>query len=107
EFAIIITGRFWSAQYEWYAHKSLALQAGLSPAIVDAVAAGRKPTGMQKDEGAVYNFCTELLNQKQVSDPTFAAAKSILGEPGVVDLMAVVGYYNLVSMVLNVDRYPL
>ena len=62
---------------------------------------------MQKDEEAVYNFCTELLNQKQVTDATFRAARDALGEPGVVDLMAVVGYYNLVCMFLNVDRYPL
>jgi 4-carboxymuconolactone decarboxylase len=107
EFAIIITGRFWSAQYEWYAHKPLALQAGLNPAIVDALAAGQRPPGMQRDEAAVYNFCTEILNQKQVSDATFQAAKDSLGERGVVDLMAVFGYYNLVSIVLNVDRYPL
>jgi 4-carboxymuconolactone decarboxylase len=107
EFAIIITGRFWNAQYEWYAHKRLALQAGLSPSIVDALAGGRRPAGMQSDEEVVYNFLTELLRTKQVSDPTFAAARDKLGERGLVDLIAVAGYYGLVSMVLNVDRYPL
>lgn len=107
EFAIILTGRFWNAQYEWYAHKRLALQAGLSPAIVDAIALGRRPTGMQADEEAVYNFVTELLHSKQVSDATFNAARDRLGERSVVDLMTLVGYYGLVSMVLNVDRYPL
>jgi 4-carboxymuconolactone decarboxylase len=107
EFAIIITGRFWNAQYEWYAHKRLALQAGLNPAIVDALAAGRRPPVMQSDEEAVYNFVTELLRTKQVIDATFEAAKDKLGERGLVDLVGVVGYYGLVSMVLNVDRYPL
>jgi len=107
EFAIIITGRFWNAQYEWYAHKRLALQAGLNPAIVDAVAAGRRPTGMQPDEEVVYNFATELLRTRQVSDAVFNAAREKLGERSVVDLVGVVGYYGLVSMVLNVDRYPL
>lgn len=107
EFAIIITGRFWNAQYEWYAHKRLALQAGLNPAIVDALAAGQRPAKMQADEEAVYNFATELLRTKQVSDATFAAARDKLGERGVVDLMGVAGYYGLVSMILNVDRYPL
>lgn len=107
EFAIVITGRFWNAQYEWYAHKRLALQAGLSPAIVDAVATGRRPVAMQADEEVVYDFVTELLRTKQVSDPTFNAAREKLGERGVVDLIGVTGYYGLVSMVLNVDRYPL
>jgi 4-carboxymuconolactone decarboxylase len=62
---------------------------------------------MSADEEIVYNFCAELLNTRQVSDAAFAAAKTKLGERGVVDLIALVGYYHLVSMLLNVDRYPL
>jgi len=107
ELAIIITGRYWTAQYEWTAHKRAALAAGLNPAIVDAIAEGRRPNGMQKDEDAVYTFCTELLNTKHVSDATFAMAKDAVGEKGVVDLMGVMSWYQMVSMLLNVDRYPL
>ena len=107
ELAIIITGRYWTAQYEWYAHKRAALAAGLNPAIVDAIAEGRRPTGMQKDEEAVYTFCTEVLNTKHVSDATFAMAKDAVGEKGIVDLMGVMSWYQMVSMLLNVDRYPL
>ncbi|MBZ5603516.1 MAG: carboxymuconolactone decarboxylase, partial [Acidobacteriia bacterium] len=104
EMAIIITARYWNAQFEWYAHHRYALEAGLSPAIADAIAAGKRPASMQADEQAVYDFCTELLNSKQVSDKTYGAAKKTLGERGVVDLIAVLGYYHFVSMVLNVDR---
>ena len=75
--------------------------------VVDALAAGRRPQAMQPDEEAVYNFVTELLRAKQVTDATFNAARDKLGERSVVDLISVVGYYGLVSMVLNVDRYPL
>jgi 4-carboxymuconolactone decarboxylase len=107
EFAIIMTARYWTAQYEWYAHKRLALEAGLNPAIVDAIAAGKRPASMQPDEAAVYAFTDELLKTKQVSDATFQAAISAFGERGVVDLIGVTGYYQLVSAVLNVDRYPL
>jgi 4-carboxymuconolactone decarboxylase len=107
ELAIIMTGRYWTAQYEWYAHKRYALTAGVSQSTIDAIAQGRRPPSMTADETIVYNFCTEVLDTKQVTDPTFAAAKQRLGERGVVDLMAVVGYYHLVSMLLNVDRYPL
>jgi 4-carboxymuconolactone decarboxylase len=107
ELAIIITGRYWTAQYEWIAHKRAALAAGLNPAIVEAIQNGRRPAGMAKDEEAVYTFCTELLNTKQVSDATFAAAKTAVGEKGVVDLIGVMGWYQTVSMLLNVDRYPL
>ena len=107
EMAIIITGRFWNAQYEWYAHKRAALQAGLDPAIVDAIQHGVRPARMSKDEDAVYTFCTELLRTRQVSDATFMAASDAVGEKGVVDLIGVMGWYQTVSMLLNVDRYPL
>jgi 4-carboxymuconolactone decarboxylase len=107
ELAIIITARHWTAQFEWQAHHRGALQAGLSPAVADAIAQGRRPTAMPPDEAAVYDFATELLDTKQVSDATFAAAKSLLGERGVVELINVMGWYGTVSMLLNVDRYPL
>jgi len=107
ELAIIMTARSWNAQYEWYAHKRLALQVGLSPALVDSIAAGTRPASMQPDEEAAYDFGHELLTTKQVSDKTFHAAVSKLGERGVVDLTALMGYYHMVSMLLNIDRYPL
>jgi 4-carboxymuconolactone decarboxylase len=106
EFAILITARHWTSQYEWYAHHRDGLKYGLEPAVVDALAAGKKPA-MDVDEQVIYNFCTELLNTKQVSDATFNATKAKFGERGVVDLIGTIGYYNMVSMILNVDRYPL
>jgi 4-carboxymuconolactone decarboxylase len=106
EFAIIIVARTWTAQHEWVAHHQAALRAGLSPAICDAIANGKRPDSMQPDEAAIYNFATELLNTKQVSDATFAAVKDRFGEHGVVDLVGVISYYQLVSALLNVDRYP-
>ena len=107
ELAIIITARQWTSQYEWYAHRRAAQTAGLNQSIIEAVAAGTRPASMAPDEAAVYNFVSELLTTKQVSDATFNAAKEKFGERGVVDLIGVTGYYQLVSMLLNVDRYPL
>lgn len=107
EMAILITARDWTAQYEWYAHKRLALQTGLKPDLIDAIAAGTRPAAMQPDEQALYAFETELLETRQVGDATFRAAAAAFGERGVVDLIGLIGYYNLVSMALNVDRYPL
>lgn len=107
EFAILITARQWNAQYEWHAHHRLALQAGLSPEVAAAVAAGQRPTGMKPDEEMVYNFCQELHTQKQVSDASYKAVVDQFGEQGVMDLIAVNGYYVLVAMVLNVDRTPI
>src|ERR1051325_5232659 len=91
EFAIILTARFWSAQFEWNAHKRAALQQGLNPAIVDAVTKGTRPAQMDAKETALYNFATEVLKTHQVSDATFAAAVKEFGERGVVDIMGVMG----------------
>src|SRR5215467_5842292 len=107
EMAIIMAGRKWTAQYEFYAHRRLALEAGLSPAIADAIAANQRPTGMAKDEETVYDFVSELLATGGVSDRTFQRVKDAFGERGVVDLVGAVGYYSLVSMTLNVAQVPL
>ena len=107
EMAILMTARYWSSQYEWYAHERLALDAGLSPAVIDDILAGRRPASIEADESIVYDFCTELRERRRVSDQTFEAAVDLLGEKGVVDLIGNMAYYDLVSMVLNVDRYPL
>ncbi len=107
EFAILLAAKWWSAQYEWYAHKPLALAAGLDASIIDDVQVGRRPTRMRPDEIVIYDFSTELRDRRRVTDATFKAAVSVLGEKGVMDLVAVAGYYDLISMVLNVDRYPL
>jgi 4-carboxymuconolactone decarboxylase len=107
ELAIIITARHWTSHYEWYAHRRAARDAGLNEAIITAIATGKRPTGMDADEETVYNFCNELLTTKQVSDKTFEATKAKFGERGVVDLIGVTGYYQLVSMLLNTDKYPL
>ena len=107
EMAIIITARHWTAQYEWNAHRTAAAQAGLKEPIIQAIAAGKRPESLDADETVIYNFATELLKTHEVSDATFKAVKDKFGEKGVVDLIGVMGYYQLVSMLLNVDRYPL
>ncbi|MSQ55352.1 MAG: carboxymuconolactone decarboxylase family protein [Betaproteobacteria bacterium] len=107
ELAILVTARYWSAQYEWYAHHQFALKAGLDSRLAADIAEGRRPLVMSKEEAAVHDFCRELHQSKQVGDETYAAALACFGEQGVIDLIGACGYYTLVSMVLNVDRYPM
>jgi 4-carboxymuconolactone decarboxylase len=107
ELAILITARAWDAQFEWYAHHRLALEAGLDPTVAADIAAGRRPASMQPDEAVVYDFCTELRATHRVGDGTFARAQALLGEHGVIDLIAVSGYYDIVSMTLNVAEVAL
>jgi 4-carboxymuconolactone decarboxylase len=107
EFATLIAARFWTQQYEWQSHYQHAMKAGLAPAIADAIAEGRRPAGMAEDEDIVYELLTESLHNKSVSDATYARAVSKFGEGGVVDLVAVTGYYLMLAMVLNMARTPL
>ena len=107
ELAIMMSAAFWRSEFVWLAHRRAAQGAGLNPAVGDAIAAGQRPAMLQPDEEAVYNFCDELLNRRQVSDATFAKLKDLLGERGIVDLTAAMGYFQYISMMLDVDRYPL
>jgi 4-carboxymuconolactone decarboxylase len=100
EFAILIIGRQWRSQVEWFAHAPIALKAGLSPDIIAELKTGKRPSNMQPDEAIVYDFVTELTTKHAVSDETFKRAKQILGEQQVVDLTAVAGTYVTVAMIL-------
>lgn len=107
ELAIIVTARHWTAQYEWYAHRQAAAREGLREEVITAIANRERPKGLDHDEQVVYDFATELLETKTVGEATFKRARDLLGEQGVVDVVAVMGYYQMVSMLLNVDGYPL
>jgi 4-carboxymuconolactone decarboxylase len=100
EFAILIIGRQWRSQVEWYAHAPLAIKAGLSPDIVAELKANKRPANMAPEEAVVYDFVTELTTAHTVSDETFDRAKKLLGEQQVVDLTAVAGTYIAVAMQL-------
>lgn len=107
ELAILMSARHWTTHYEWNAHKNAALTAGLDPRIVAAIARGERPSALSPPQVALYDFCSELLATKRVDDATFAAAKAAFGEQGVTEIVFTLGYYGLVSMLLNVDEYPL
>jgi 4-carboxymuconolactone decarboxylase len=100
EFAILIIGRQWRSQVEWFAHAPLAIKAGLSPEIVAELKTNKRPSNMPPEESVVYDFVTELTTKHAISDETFAHTKQILGEQQVVDLTAVAGTYITVAMVL-------
>lgn len=107
EFAILITARQWTQQYEWNAHHASALKAGLSPDTAKAVAEGRRPDRLTQEETAVYEICTELRANQSISDVTYQRAVGTLGEQGVIDTVGIAGYYSLLAMVLNTARTPL
>jgi 4-carboxymuconolactone decarboxylase len=104
EFAAIIAARHWSQQFEWWAHYRQAVEAGLKREIADAIGEGRRPTGMAEDEEIVYDFLTEALQNKGASDATYARTLAKFGEQGIIDLLAVAGYYGMLALVMNVAR---
>jgi 4-carboxymuconolactone decarboxylase len=106
ELAILATARHWHQSYEWHAHAKVATEAGLSEQIIDTLALEWDGAGLPPDERTVLQFCRELHRDHAVSDPTYAQAKSLLGEEGVVELCGICGYYAMLAMVMNVARTP-
>ena len=101
EFAILIIGRQWRSQVEWFAHAPLAAKAGLSPDIIAELKANKRPSKMAEDETVVYDFVTEITTTKKVSDETYARAKKVFNDQQIVDLTAVAGNYVMVAMLLT------
>ena len=96
EMTILMVARFWSAKYEWHAHGKIAKELGFN----------QRPTGMSQDESLIYDFISELLQFKDISDETFEAAQNRFGEKTVIDLLGTAAYFGFVSLILNAVRMP-
>jgi len=107
EFAILVTDKLWRAQYEWFAHVPQATRAGVKPETIADLHKGRVPKSAPKDERAIYEFIQELYKTRRVSDQSFNRVKAILGESATIEFVGILGYYVLISMILNVYRMPL
>jgi 4-carboxymuconolactone decarboxylase len=104
EFAIMIAARQWTQLYEWRAHYPLAIKAGLDRQVLVDLGAGTRPEGMKDDETAPCDFCTEMYRDRNVSDASFKTAVDKFGERGIMDVIGIIGYYDLVSMSLFVQK---
>ena len=107
EMVIILTGRYWNCQTEWVAHAPLAINAGLSEAVAEALRLGKRPVFDQPDEEAAYDYCSELHHTKFVSDAAHKRAMEIFGLQGMIELTGLIGYYTTVAMLLNSQEYEL
>jgi 4-carboxymuconolactone decarboxylase len=107
EFAILMTARQWGQSYEWNAHYPLAIDEGFSADMAQAIAEGRRPDAMLEEEEILYDLVTELQRNHGVSDATYERAVERFGEQGVVETVSLVGYYTMISMILNTARTPL
>ena len=107
EIAILVTGRHWKAEFEFYAHAKLARKAGVEEHIIQSLAAGEKPGFDRDNDALVYELCTQMLQTRRISDATYQRALKTFGEQMLVDLVAIMGYYCLVSVTLNAFEAPL
>jgi 4-carboxymuconolactone decarboxylase len=106
EMTILMVARFWSAKYEWHAHGKIAKELGFTQDKIDALGINQRPTGMSQDESLIYDFISELLQFKDISDETFEAAQNRFGEKTVIDLLGTAAYFGFVSLILNAVRMP-
>jgi 4-carboxymuconolactone decarboxylase len=107
EIAILITGQHWKAEFEFYAHAQLARKAGVEEPIIQALAAGKRPEFANSDDQAVYDLCTEMLNTRRITDATYQRALDAFGMQTLVELVAIIGNYCMVSVTLNAFEAPL
>ena len=107
EIAILAVARHWCSEFEWHAHKQLALDAGVSPAAIESIRTHQVPDWETPEQATVHEFSRTLLESQTVSDEVFERAITVLGQEGVVDLVGILGYYSLISMTINVFDVPL
>jgi 4-carboxymuconolactone decarboxylase len=109
ELATLMAGRAWTSRYEWYAHARYAADEGIPADVVDAIAAHRDPdlAAMSAENAAAWRVADELLYTRRVADETYRTALAALGERRLASVATIAAYYEYVSMILNVDRYPL
>ena len=107
ELAVLVTARRWTCQFEWFMHEKLARKAGLAEHIIQAIGSAKLPERMSKEESLVHAFCLQAHTTGHVDDATFAAAKDLFGLDGVLELLALNGYYSMMAMVLNSSGIPL
>lgn len=107
EVAICTVGAHWHSEFEFFAHAPMAFEHGVDEAVIAALRENRTPTFERDDERIVYEVATRLLDDRRVTDETYTAAEALLGEDGMVELVALIGYYCLISMLLNLFEVPL
>jgi 4-carboxymuconolactone decarboxylase len=107
EIAIITVGARWKAEFEWWAHAGMARRHGVSDAVVDAIGRGDPPPFETDDERVVYSVARQLADEGQLDAPTYDAARQLLGQRGLVELVSLCGYYSLISFTLNAFAVPL
>lgn len=107
EVAIITTGARWQAEFEWWAHARMAREHGVSDAVILAIGRGEDPPFEAEDERAVYAVAQQLTRTGRVDQEVYAAAHALLGDTGMVELVALCGYYTLVCYLLNAFTVPL
>ena len=106
ELAIITTGAYWKAGFEWHVHAPIAIAAGLDKAAVEALRSGATPHFEQEDEQAVWRFAHHLLHDHEIPDATYRTVEGLLGAAATVELVGVLGYYGLISMTIKAFGVP-
>jgi 4-carboxymuconolactone decarboxylase len=107
EIAILVTARHWTSHYEWFAHKRLALAAGMDPRIIDAIRDRRTPEFDDPKAKMIYDVSKSLHEGHVVAKNLYDDAVKLLTERGIVEIIGLCGYYTMVSMTLNTFEFEL
>jgi 4-carboxymuconolactone decarboxylase len=106
ELAILVTARYWSQQVEWSIHAPIAIREGIPESVVTAIANGHEPAFEDQNQALVWTFSRQILAHQSVDESTWSRAVDAFGEQGAVDLLGVVGYYTMLSIMMNASQTP-
>jgi alkylhydroperoxidase family enzyme len=107
EIAILVVAGAARSNFEWHAHAHLGRTAGLSEEDLTAIREGREPSSLDGTEQAIWRVATALVRERDIDDELFAAAEPVLGLPMLLDLVVLVGYYELLARSMRVWRTPM
>jgi 4-carboxymuconolactone decarboxylase len=107
EIAILVTARHFTAHYEWWAHKRLALKGGMDEKIIDAIRDRRTPDFDEPKGRMIYDVARALHEGHALPKSLYDDAVKVLSERGLVEIIGLCGYYSMVSMTLNTFEFGL
>ena len=108
ELIVLTVARHWNCQYEWFAHERIArTTTDLADGIIKALAQGQTPTNMTAEETTLHLLAKQSLTNGEPSDAVYEQAAKFFGRAGVLDALALTGYYSMMAMILNSSKIPL
>jgi 4-carboxymuconolactone decarboxylase len=100
EVAVLTAARAFDIDFVWAAHVPAATRAGVSSATIEAIRSRGDISALSRREQVIIRIGRELVGGHQLSMQLFADGRGELGERGLIEVLAAMGYYVMIGCVL-------